>query len=131
MPHHQKSHPINNTLFPLHSDRRGYDPEDPSRGYITLPFIYYGKWHNVLLYCASTDTQITRHYSSDGVEESVQQLLLDLGAANGSVYHDDLQRVLEIKCCIYMNVIGFERLFRLLDVFSRYGLNIFISPMDL
>lgn len=112
---------------------QGYDPDFPASGYRSLPIISYGRWHKVLLYCASIGTEISLHdsSSSEGFVESVQRLLLKLGVANGFAYYDDTQCMLEIKCCIYMNVIGFERLFRLLDVFSGYGLNLFISPMDL
>lgn len=120
---------MNNRLCQQSAAHRGYDPEFPFSGYRALPSIFYGRWHQVLLYCAEADTP--RHYNSEETVRRVQQLLLNLGTANGSVYYDDMGRVLEIKCCIFMNVIGFERLYTLLDAFPSYGLNYFVSPMHL
>jgi len=120
---------MNDRIFQQGAKYRGYDPEFPFSGYRALPSISYRRWHQVLLYCA--EAEIPRDYDSHAAVRRAQQLLLNLGTANGSVYYDGTGRVLEIKCCIFMNVIGFERLYALLDAFPGYGLNYFVSPMNL
>jgi hypothetical protein len=125
----RKAHLMNDRICQQSAAHRGYDPEFPFSGYRALPSISYRRWHQVLLYCA--EAGICPHYDSEGPVRRIQQLLLNLGTANGSVYYDATGRVLEIKCCIFMNVIGFERLYALLNSFPGYGLNYFVSPMNL
>lgn len=119
---------MNDRLCRLSTAHGGYDPEFPFSGYRTLSSISYRRWHQVLLYCVEAEKP--RHRDSEEVVRYAQLLLLNLGTANGSVYFDNTRRVLKIKCCIFMNIIGFERLYALLDAFPGYALNYFVSPMN-